>query len=203
MKQKTTIFTIMGLGILFLLSGNCIWAFAQSSNEKPTPINIIQSTASAQVEPISVDVKAVNKIHAVIRKVELDFEEEYDSQYIDVQEYRHVAFYVLPDQSTSLPSPYILYQLDAFFSLRDVTRMPSKIESKSLSSEAAGWNEFGSVIVKSQGSTGESLFTRLTTGKTTSRVLYTNVYGPFVRVVLKNLTPGKRRKFEIVAYLTR
>ena len=65
------------------------------------------------------------------------------------------------------------------------------------------WQEFGSMLVGSEGTVSESSFTRLTTGSTTSRVLYTNVYGPFVRIVLKNLTPGKKCKFKIVAYLTR
>jgi len=203
MKQKIYRFTVMGLGVFFLLCVNCISAFGQSSNDGLTSVNIIQSTAGTQVKPLLVDVKPANLSQVITNQVELEFEEEYESPYIEVKDYRNIAFYVLLEQSFSLPSPRILYQLDAFFSLRPVDRTLLKIGLNNPSSEATGWQEFGSVIVKPQTEKGESSFTRLTTGVTVSRVLYTSVYGPYVRVVLKNLTSNKTCKFKIVAYLTR
>ena len=57
-------------------------------------------------------------------------------------------------------------------------------------------------MITQEGATEKSIFTKLTTGDTGSRILSTPVYGPYVRVVLKNLTEGERRKFRIVAYLS-
>ncbi|MFH1837171.1 MAG: hypothetical protein ABH862_03555 [Candidatus Omnitrophota bacterium] len=203
MKQKTYIFTVTGLALLFLLYMNRSSVFGQSSDQEASPVKIIQPVAGEQVEPVSVEVKVVSETRVIRNRIELNFEEEYESDYIDVRDYRNIAFYVLPESGTSSPVPDALYRLDAFFSLENTKETLWEIGSTKAARLSIDWQEFGSMIVKPDGTSEELSFVRLTTGETMSRVLYTNVYGPFVRVVLKNLTPEKKYRFKITAYLTR
>ena len=66
-----------------------------------------------------------------------------------------------------------------------------------------GFQQFGNMMMHDENPPGQPSFTFLTTGETASRVLSSPVYGPFVRIVLRSLTQADRRKFKIVAFLSR
>lgn len=45
--------------------------------------------------------------------------------------------------------------------------------------------------------------TRFSTGMTSTQALHVPVFGPFVKVVLKNLTADQTRRFKLSAYLSK
>ncbi|MSR76747.1 MAG: hypothetical protein EXS63_00755 [Candidatus Omnitrophica bacterium] len=121
---------------------------------------------------------------------------------MDVRDYREVTFYVIPDLiMTDETAP--LYRLDAYFSIQGDIQKIQEMGEASKDFSTNGWQEFGSMGVDEDKKEIPTAFYKLTTGETSSRVLATKIYGPFVHLVLKNLTPDSKRRFQIIAYLTR
>ena len=144
-------------------------------------------------------------IREVVHEIQLKYEEEYNSPFIDVRDYQHVSFYVIPIlEVLNRPQEDIAkYQLDAFFAVD--TSMTTVLAFGETHEDVvrSGFQEFGTMRTNEEGILIPS-FEKLTTGETASRVLHSRVYGPFVRVILKNLNDDdERRKFKIVAFLTK
>ena len=185
----------------------------QSKEESPSQSSPVEVTNL----PIQVLTKKINNedkeipyvrvmdadyfIQEIGKEITLGNSETYESDPLDVREYKEVAFYVVPDQMMGDQAEAV-YQLDAFFSITSSAQKVQKMGEKT-KSISKGWQEFGSMDVDDKNKELQSSFHKLTTGETSTRVLTTKVHGPFVRVVLKNLTPESKRKFQIVAYLTR
>ena len=145
-----------------------------------------------------------SKIKEVGSAITLESQEVYQSNYLQVQGYRQVAFYVGPGVSVinEIAQPVVLtYQLDAYFSLEGSLTGVKDFESNKTKYLRPGWKEFG--YQQDEGGAERPFFVKTTTGETTSRVLVVPVYAPYARVELKNLTPGEPRKFKITAYLMR
>lgn len=164
-----------------------------------------QKVRKVQVMNVPLDVKLVDqtKVHEIAAEASLPGGEVYKSEYIDVRDYKQMAIYVKPQRTLTKISEKpqnIHYQVEAFFSLE-----PGSATADSTfgfdQQDNPGWKEFGHLI--SEGDLGQkSLFTIASTGETSNRVLFIPVYGPYVRVELKNLsTETKPKKFRITAYL--
>ncbi|MBN3039928.1 MAG: hypothetical protein JW867_02250 [Candidatus Omnitrophica bacterium] len=201
MSLKTCIFKITALFSLILLYLDSPLAFAQDA--EPLPIKVIQPAYDEQISPVMVDGRVMYMILVIENSVELDSEEEYESPYFDVRDYREVTFYIQPDPGTSLPLPDVKYKLDAFFSIDNKQSTALEIGAQKAKRLATDYQEFGSMLVKSEDEMPVPLFKRLTTGETAIRGLHSKVYGPFMRVTLINMTPKKKCNFKISAFLTR
>ncbi len=140
-------------------------------------------------------------IQEVGKDISLGNGETFESESFDVREYKEVSFYVVPDQILGGSSDAV-YQLDAFFSITPEAQKIQKMGEKS-GGNSNGWQEFGNMSVDEKSKEQQSSFQKLSTGVTSTRVLTTKVYGPFIHVVLKNLTPDSKQRFKIVAYLSR
>ncbi len=168
---------------------------ATSEEDEPIKVQIMNE------QPIPMAERQTNEIREIVRETQLNFGEDYESQYIDVSNYQNVSFYVIPQKALNEPHPDIRYKLDAFFSIEASSVTYKKMgEDEKISGE--GYQEFGNMLVQ-EAPPGQPSFTFLTTGETSTRVLSTPVYGPFVRIVLKSLTEADRRKYRIVAFLSR
>ena len=143
-------------------------------------------------ETITVTEQGISAVVRIVHEVPLEYDETYESPYIDVRDYREATFYVLPAKALNEDKDQIRYQLDAFFSVDAQLTTVRGFGGKKVETDS-GYQEFGD----------SEKFVQLTTGVTNERVLHTQVYGPFVRVVLKSLTADERRGYQIVAYLTR
>ena len=219
---------LRSLGVFFtasmaiLLFASLVYAMDLGPSPTSTGQSSNESSGSDQVEvsnlPIQQLVKKVNNedvsiphvrvldadnyTQEVAKEVTLPFGETFESDPIDVREYRDVAFYVIPDLVITDQVPPV-YRLDAYFSILPGTQKIQKMGEAGKDISSNGWQEFGSMGIDEEKKELQTSFHKLTTGETSSRVLTTKVYGPFIRVVLKNLTPDSKRKFRIVAYLSR
>ena len=145
-----------------------------------------------------------NKAQVII-ETDLEYKQAYQSSYLNVSEYKNVAFYVTPvrelNSSSSSLGVNAIYKLDAFFSVSSDESGYKDLDTKQTLYFYPGSQEFGSQM--SGGVDGKTLsenFVKTSTGETGTRVLCTPAYGPFVRLELKNLAPGEKRKFKITAY---
>lgn len=140
----------------------------------------------------------------VAKEISLTFNETYASQVLDVRDWREAVFYVIPDRDLSGQKPEPVYEMDANFSvLADTINKFQKFGETDTELIQYGWKDFGSMKIDSRKEEPVSSFVRLTTGPTSERVLATRIYGPFVRVYLKNLTPDTKVRYKILAYLSR
>ena len=142
-------------------------------------------------------------IKEIIHETQLKQGEDYRSEFLDIREFQYISIYVIPlVEVLNRPEETVRYQLDAYFSID--TSMTTLLKFGETQEEVAnaGFQEFGSMQTDEQGILVPR-FEKLTTGETTGRVLHSRVYGPFLRVVLTNLTPDERRKFKVIAFLTR
>ncbi len=156
-------------------------------------------------EPVKVQETDTSKLVEINGSAQLDPQEEYRSPFIDTQGYRNVNFFVIPEKLLNEPQAVIRYKLDAFFAadtgLKELRKFGDD-DSKIIG--GGGSQEFGMAVLNEEGSAEKAVFNKLTTGETTYRVLSSPVYGPYARVTLKNAAQGgERRKFRIVAYLTK
>ena len=172
---------------------------ATSEGDKPLKVQVINTNEAA----VPVAERGTNEIREIIHETQLSYGEDYESQYIDVRDYRNISFYVIPQKAMNEPHPDIRYKLDAFFSIEASTASYKKAGERDERISGEGSQEFGNRILHEDSPPGQPSFTFLTTGETTTRVLSTPVYGPFVRIVLKSLAQADRRKFRIVAFLSR
>lgn len=171
------------------------------------PVDPATSAQTVAAEDASSEDEEISEIREIVPLVELDVEEVYQSSYIDVSDFRYAAFYVMPAQAVlNAPEPVLWYQLDAFFSIVQDSTTIKKMGEKKGEFLHKGWQEFGVSRLGAgagQSSTGIPSLIRTSTGKVAGRALYTPVYGPYVRVELKNLTEKTTAKFRIVAYLSK
>lgn len=143
------------------------------------------------------------EIREVAKEIALSADETYESEPMDVREYRDISFFVVPDQVLMGQSAPAVYQLDAFFSMTPNVDKIQRLGASGQAESLSGWSEFGAMRAGEKEGEDSPAFVKLTTGRTSSRVLTMKTYGPFVRVVLKNFTADSKRKYKIVAYLTR
>ena len=179
------------------LHGLNLGSSEETASEDPIKVAVVNE------DPIQTTESEISEVREIARSIQLDFEKEYQSAYLDVRDYRSVAFYVIPEKMLREPETPVLYRLDAFFSMDTGTVAYKKFGEKEDEALKKGHQEFGSTKVEEEGSVGVSSFAKLSTGRTHSRVLYSPIYGPYVYVVLKSLTPQDGRKFRIIAYLSR
>ncbi len=184
---------------LFLLSQT---AFAidlggtTSEDDKPQKVEIINE------EPVKIKDSSEGELKTITSGSQLKPLEDFESPYIDVREYKTVAVYVLPEKKLN-DSVDIRYKVDAFFAVAADSAEYKKFGDKSQNLYGEGSQEFGHIHVEETGGKEIPSFTKTTTGETTSRVLYSPVFGPFMRVKVRNLDSGETRKFQIVAYLSK
>ena len=142
-------------------------------------------------------------IKEVIHEIQLKQGEDYRSEFLDIREFQYISIYVIPlVEVLNRPEETVRYQLDAYFSID--TSMTTLLKFGETQEEVAnaGFQEFGSMQTDEQGILVPR-FEKLTTGETSGRVLHSRIYGPLLRVVLTNFTPDERRKFKVIAFLTR
>ncbi len=214
---------IMNIGLIILM--NCVFSSVAGalniSGSANSQTQELGSDQGKQVEvtnlPIQVITKKINGedtpipylrvqpadyfIQEIGKEITLGAGEVYESEPFDVREYRECAIYVIPDTVLGSQTDS-LYQTDAYFSITPATQKIQKMGEKA-GKQTKGWQEFGNMKVDSSSKTETESFMKLSTGQTSSRVLFTKIYGPFIQVALKNLTPDSKRKFKITAYLTR
>jgi hypothetical protein len=135
----------------------------------------------------------------------LRYGEVFESPLYSVSHYRKVVLYVVP--ATLLPTqdrPEVMYRLDAYFTIAPGDTVLKTFKDSKPTLIKRGWNDFGGVRMGELTEGGQakeiSMFDRLTTGATSTGVLVAEVYGPYLRVVLKNLTQGDKQQFVIVGY---
>ncbi len=140
----------------------------------------------------------------VVKDTNLASNEDYESPYLDVRDWRDISIYVIPEQVFSDIQPQTIYKLDAFFSVQasSVTKFQKFGEEKKDTQMAAG-QEFGSMRMAGEKDEATASFTKLSTGPTPNRILASRVFGPFLKIKLTNLTPDTKVKFKVVAYLSR
>lgn len=170
-----------------------------SENAEPQKVQVVNTNE----EPVPVAARGTHEVREIVHETQLSFGEDYESSYIDVSDYHNVSFYVIPQKALNEPQPNIRYKLDAFFSVDTSTTTYKKAGERDEKLAGEGWQQFGNMMIRDENPPGQPAFTFLTTGETGSRILSTPVYGPFVRIVLKSLTESDRRKFRIVAFLSR
>lgn len=183
--------------IPIILMSLFIWAFPAWAQEANRPVPV----PPAETETTTSKAGTIKEVTAGITT--LDYEQTYQSPYLDVRSYRYVAFYVLEQKVLNSPLQSTQYRLNAFFSVNTDLSGVQGMQANEMDYVYKGWQEFGSGRILTEHSTGDSNFITTTTGVTSSRVLYMPVYGPYVRVELKNLTEDKspKRVFRIYAYL--
>lgn len=169
----------------------------------------IQSQGSAAPQPVEVTneplktTEEISAIKEIAHEVMLNFDQEHTTSVFDVRDFRHVTFYVIPQKVLNEPQVDIRYRLDAFFTVEaGMTKMRKFGEKEESTTADFGFQEFGAKQMVADDHE-ESQFIKLTTGETGGRMLSTPVYGPFAYVTLKSLTQADKRRFRIVAYLTR
>ena len=191
------------LGLLFIMATPA-WAIDLG------PVSGGAASEAAEVKvvneepvPVAISATGLSQLLEITASVQLEKDEDYRSPYLDVQGYRTVSFFVIPVKVLNEPQADIQYRLDAFFGADAATADYKKFgKEDSELIGGGGSQQFGAVEV--EGLTEKAMFTKLTTGVTGGdRVLTIPVYGPFVRIVLTNLTEDDRRKFRIAAYMTR
>ena len=154
-------------------------------NDKPKKVKVVNG-------PVEVRLVDQSKIQEIVSGGSVNTDGIYRSDYIEVKDYKEIAFYVKPEKDVHDPQKAAaVFQLNAFFSIEN-----GKPE------EEPGHQEFGAWLIEGP-DTEKPHFLKTTTGETSSRVLFTPIYGPYVRVELKNSNPGDTRKFKITAFLNR
>ena len=176
--------------ILFIL-------YPTSTSVGQTELGTPQAQESEAAEPES----SVKEVTA--GAVTLEHGQLYQSPYLDVRDYREATFYVLEQKVLNSPRAETKYRLDAFFSVNTDSSGTLNFDTNQVEFLYRGWQEFGSLKSQAEESEGSGDFKITSTGLTSSRVLATGVYGPYVRVELRNLTEGDKAKrtFRVYAYL--
>ena len=186
--------------ILFSFPVQAVDRGVPTNADKPQKVEVVNE------EAIGVEETKISDVIPIASEIQIKFGEDYTSSFMDVQHFKEITFYVLAnDETVFTDSPSIMrYQLDAFFS---VTSQDAKLYAMGGGTEPEikdyGRQEFGEMHVKEEGGEMQGVFTKLTTGETSTRALHCKIYGPYVRVVLKNLTPDKAKKFSLLAYVTK
>ncbi len=176
---------------------------ATQSPDTPQKVEVVD-------QPVKVATQEEGVVMEMTPDVSLELNGIYESDYIDVRAYRSVTFYVTSTDDSSIKiksataEPPILYQLDAFFSaeIGSAAKLMAFGDDQPRWMNHQGAQEFGNVTVNDDGSEGRATFTKLSTGRTHSRCLYTPVFGPYVRVILRNFTAKDKQNYQVVAYLS-
>ncbi len=151
-------------------------------------------------QPVEIKFSDLTKTMEIISSTEILTGEYYESGYLDVQQYKQVAVFVRPEKIfndlVNNKKETVEYDLSAFFSIDD-TPVDPKSEMNN-----EGWQEFGALASQPDG-TSQPAFIKTATGKTAAGVLFTTLYGPYMRVRLTNLGSADSQRFRIVAYLIR
>lgn len=160
------------------------------------------ATATAEVQPTPVKIVKEKKELEVLAKVQLESGKSQGSGYIDVSGYNEVTLFVEAFPESILTKQVITprYELRAYFSMTASTTVYHKSGGEEARLVDQGVQEFGASLAEDNGE-GHANFTKLTTGLTTGRALYTPVYGKYLRVTLINQTPDKAMSYRVVAYL--
>lgn len=196
-KAPFLLLLILGLSSLRVLAIDLGAGAAQDANE-PQKVEVVNE------DPIPVTISSTSKLLEITEGEQIEPGDDYKSPFFDVQDYRSASFYVIPEKVFNEPQPPIRYQLDAYFAVDTGITEYKKFGSDDAETVGGGGTqEFGMMNIGEEGSTEAPTFTKTTTGDTASRVLHTPIYDPYVRVVLRNLTQGERRKFKVVAFLSR
>ena len=189
--------------VMILLGHPSLWALdlGGSSTAGQTPEVKIAD------QPLKVEENTDGTILEIAGEVQLNNGETYESDYVDVKSYHYATFYALEKNDNSIkvvstPQAPARYQLDAYFTIDSNTTKLMSMDDNKPKVINKGIQEFGSQLSKAEGDVQPS-FEKLSTGETSSRVLYTRIYGPYVRVVLKSLSPKEQQRYRIVAYLTK
>jgi hypothetical protein len=176
--------------LLVLLPGISLAADTQNvitvAAEQPAPVKIIREKKELEI----------------LAKVQLESGKSQDSGYIDVSGYDEVTIFVEAFPESILTKQVItpMYELKAYFSMTASTTVYHKSGGEDARLVDQGVQEFGASLAEDNGE-GHPNFTKLTTGPTTGRALYTPVYGKYLRVTIINQTPVKTMSYRVVAYL--
>ena len=158
-------------------------------------------------QPIQVKENSDGEVREIATEIQLDNGQTYESDYVDVKSFRYATFYVLEKNDNSIkvvstPQAPVRYELNAYFTVDSNTTKVMAMGDDKPKVLNKGIQEFGSQLSKMEGDVQPS-FEKLSTGETSSRALYTRIYGPYVRVVLRSLSSKEQQRYRIVAYLTK
>jgi hypothetical protein len=158
--------------------------------------------AVAAVQPAPVKVVKEKKELEILAKVQLESGKSEESGYIDVSGYEEVTLFVeaFPESILTKQEVTPMYELKAYFSMTATTTVYHQSGGEDARLVDQGVQEFGASLAEDNGE-GHPHFTKLTTGPTTGRALYTPVYGKYLRVTIINQTPVKTMSYRVVAYL--
>ena len=168
-----------------------MFTFAMTTALRAAEIQEVKVTNSPLLTSLG-----TNTVVEVISEISLEFNQLYQSNYLDVRDYRQIAVYIsenrdLNDSLKILPS----YKLDAFFSTANDATGVKNLDTKETQFVRPGIKEFG------YETDAQNAFFKTSTGDTTARALLAPVVGPYVRIELRNRTAGEKRKFRVTAYL--
>ena len=182
-----------------------LFLFLPAAHSLDAPIADPNQPQKVEVTNTPLEVTYGKNKTQIIIDFDLENGETYQSSYLNVSEYRSVAFYVtvvkeISSSSSALALPAI-YQLDAFFSTSADESGYKDLDTKQTLYFQPGAQEFGSqTSIGHDSKTTTENFIKTSTGEPSSRVLWTPALGPYVRVELKSRTPGEKRKYRITAY---
>lgn len=176
---------------------------AVETPDKPQKVEVVD-------QPVKVTPQDEGAVIEISPDIALDPSGIYESEYIDVRAFRSITFYVIPKEDSSVnikssteESP-AQYQLEAFFSpkITGAAKLMTFGDDQPKWINQPGSQEFGALAVDKEGNEGSASFIKLSTGRTHSRCLSTPVYGPYIRVVLRNFTDKDKQHYQIMAYLS-
>lgn len=193
--------TVCTLGLFFPPSLHAIdLGIGMEGEDKPKKVEITNTPLPVTSQ------KSELKIITPDSGVDLEYNGIYQSPYLAVSGFRQVVFYVKPikvlnDLEKNLE---IRYQLDAFFAAEPDLTGTRDFGASLTQFDQPGWQQFGILLSPPQKETPEiPSYVKTSTGETSARVLYVPIYGPYVRLELRNRTPGDKRRFSVTAYLIR
>lgn len=195
MHRILVFFGILGVFLIPSFTAQSLTDLELGDSESPATIKPVRI---ANV-PLPVEYAEKNVAQELVPAMFLESGETYQSEFFNLVGYSHAAFYVELIKTSILDEPSIRYQLDAFFATDTELTGLRDFAQKRVIYLHPGSQEGGSK--KNQHETEKKLYVKTSTGETSTRVLFSPLYCPFVRLEFKNLTPGKAGKFRIRAYL--
>lgn len=148
-------------------------------------------------DPLRVSPVNENKMVVLTESANLEKGEIYQSDYVDVRDYRQLTFYVEYEQVLGTTAPKIKYTVDAFFSTESSQTKLKKFGETNFDVLDKGSQDFGYMVSETDGSLRRHVIHTAVPASDFFN-LSTPVFGPFVRVELKNL--GDRQNFKVVLY---